>query len=199
MAEIRNNVNGYILAGGKSSRMGIDKGLIVFDERAIIQRVIEQMRPAVKKLVIVSNNPEYEKFGLEVIGDVIKNIGPAGGIHSALSHTDAEQNFIVSCDMPFVTTSSIEFVVSQSYQTQITLPVYGQKIEPMHGVYSKECLNKWNELIQLNVFKLQELISHFSLLKLSVDGNNLFYDSIFFNINTKEDLEKAIKKSQNGN
>ncbi len=194
-----NTINGYILAGGKSLRMGIDKGLILFNGKAIIQHVMEQVKPAVNKLVIVSNNPDYEKFGIEVISDLVTNIGPAGGIHVALNHTDVEKNFIVSCDMPFVTSRSIEFVISQTAQAQITLPIYHQKIEPMFGVYSKGCLSKWNDLIRQNIFKLQDLISYFSILKLNVDDNNLFNDSVFFNVNTKEDLEKAIKKLQNGN
>ncbi|MCX6312923.1 MAG: NTP transferase domain-containing protein, partial [Bacteroidetes bacterium] len=74
-----NTITGFILAGGKSSRMGTDKGLIIFNEETIIQQVIAQLKPVVNNLVIVSNNTTYEKFGLEVIGDIIKDIGPAGG------------------------------------------------------------------------------------------------------------------------
>ena len=194
-----NTINGYILAGGKSSRMGMDKGLMVFNGKAIVQRVMEQMKPAVNKLVIVSNNPEYEKFGLEVVVDIIKNIGPAGGIHAALNHTNAEKNFLVSCDMPFITTGSIEFIIRHSLQSQITVPVYQCQTEPLFGVYSKECLTKWQELIQQGIIKLQDIISHFSLLKLDVDGNPLFYDSPFTNINTQDDFKEAIKKSKNEN
>ncbi len=200
MPTAKNNIaNGYILAGGKSSRMGRDKGLIVLEEKTIIQHVIEQLKPTVNKLVLVSNNPEYKKFGLEVIGDIIKNIGPAGGIHAALNHTDTEQNFIVSCDMPFITTLAVEFLIYQSSQTQITVPVYNQKIEPMFGVYSKECLLKWSWLIQQGVIRLQDILSHFSVLKLNVDGNSLFYDSVFININTQEDFNQVLKKSKNEN
>jgi molybdopterin-guanine dinucleotide biosynthesis protein A len=194
-----NTINGYILAGGKSSRMGMDKGLMVFNGKAIVQRVMEQMKPAVNKLVIVSNNPEYEKFGLEVVVDIIKNIGPAGGIHAALNHTNAEKNFLVSCDMPFITTGSIEFIIRHSLQSQITVPVYQCQTEPLFGIYSKECLTKWQELIQQGIIKLQDIISHFSLLKLDVDGNPLFYDSPFTNINTQDDFKEAIKKSKNEN
>src|ERR1035437_7677768 len=99
----KNNLNGYILAGGKSSRMGTDKGLLVFNKKTIIQHVIAQLKPVVKEVIIVSNNRDYEKFGVKVIADIIKNIGPAGGIHAALSHSNTNHNFIVSCDMPFIT------------------------------------------------------------------------------------------------
>lgn len=54
------NVNGYILAGGKSSRMGADKGLLTFHGKPIVQKIIDQLKPAVKNVIIVSNNIEYK-------------------------------------------------------------------------------------------------------------------------------------------
>ena len=188
-----NNINGYILAGGKSSRMGIDKGLILFNQQPIVQHIINKMTPLVKNVVIISNNPIYENFKLEVLTDLIKNIGPAGGIQTALNHTDTEKNIIVSCDTPFVTTNSLAYIIRQSVHSQITVPVYNDKLHPLHGVYSKECASKWLEIIQLNILKLHEIISHFELLKVNVDDNPFYDEDIFFNINTKEDLKIALK------
>ena len=187
-------MNGYILAGGKSSRMGSDKGLMLFKGKPLIQYVIEQLKPAVNRVVVVANNTAYENFGLEVIADLIKDIGPAGGIYSALKHTNASRNFIVSCDMPFVTTGAIEFIIQNSFQWQITLPVHHQKTEPLCGVYAKDCLTKWHELVQQNIIRLHDMITYFKLLKLNVDNNKLFNDPLFQNINTKYDFESAKNK-----
>ena len=189
-----NIVNGYILAGGKSSRMGTDKGLLLFNGKPIIQQVIEQLRPALNKMVIVSNNPEYEKLGLEVIGDLIKDIGPAGGIHAALSHTHSRKIFIVSCDMPFVTTEAVKYIVQSASYSQITLPLYQRKLEPLFGVYSKECLPHWQQLIELGIIKLQQMITRFNFLTINIDNNELFNDLLFMNINDKSDLNKALKQ-----
>jgi molybdopterin-guanine dinucleotide biosynthesis protein A len=194
-----NTITGFILAGGKSSRMGTDKGLIIFNEETIIQQVIAQLKPVVNNLVIVSNNTTYEKFGLEVIGDIIKDIGPAGGIQSALNHSETNYNFIVSCDMPFIKTNAIEFIIQQSFQSQITIPIFHQKAEPLFGVYTKECLPKWTELIQLGIIKLTDIASNFQLNKLNVDDNPLFSDVFFTNINTQNDFNDALKISKNGN
>lgn len=189
-----NSVNGYILAGGKSSRMGTDKGLMLFNDKPIILHVIEQLLPSVNKAVIVSNNSDYEKFGLEVVSDVIKNIGPAGGIYTALNHTNSGYNFIICCDMPFVSSSAINFIIQNSFQAQITLPFLHGKTEPLFGVYTKECLARWQELIEYGIIKLRDMVTHFNLLKLNVNDNELFNDSLFVNINDKNDFEKAIKK-----
>lgn len=187
-----NDMTGYILAGGKSSRMGMDKGLMQLNGQPIIKYVITQLQPVVHKLVIVSNNPEYEKFGFEVIADPIKERGPAGGIYTALNHSDSAINFIVSCDMPFITTAGMQYIVQQQAQSQIILPMHEQKLEPLFGVYSKACLKKWLALIEQGTFKLQDMVVQFDLKKIHVDNNNLFTDHFFMNINTKTDLEKAI-------
>lgn len=187
-------VNGYILAGGKSSRMGTDKGLMMLNGKATVQHVIEQMQPAVDKVIIVSNNPDYKKFGLEVIGDLIKDIGPAGGIYSALSHANSNYVFIMSCDMPFINSGAIKLLIEKSNQLQITLPEYENRIEPLFGVYSKECLPQLEKLIHQGTIKLQDLVSQFELLKVNVDNNELFHESFFMNINTKEDFENALQQ-----
>jgi len=160
----------------------------------MIQLVMEQLQPAVNKVVIVSGNPGYKKFGAEVIDDLIKNTGPAGGIYSALSHTDTHRIFIVSCDMPFINTHAIEYMVQNSAQSQITLPCLHEKIEPLFGVYSKECLVKWKELIQKGITKLQNIVTCFKLQKLCIDDNILFNDWLFVNINDMNDYKKAAKQ-----
>jgi molybdenum cofactor guanylyltransferase len=188
------NANGYILAGGKSSRMGTDKGLLLIGGKAMIEYVIEEMQSVFDKLVIVSNNPEYEKFGLEVIPDLIKEIGPAGGIYTALKHSDRQLNFMVSCDMPFVTKEAIEFMVINYNDSQIVLVENQGKLEPLFGVYSKDCEEKWLQLIEQQKVKLQDMVLHFKLKKIPVENNEIFAASFFENINTKEDFNNALNR-----
>ena len=113
------NTTGYILAGGKSSRMGEDKGLKLFNGIPLIQNVINQLLFAVDKVVIVSNNKDYEQFGLEVIEDALINKGPAGGIYTALQHSSTDLNFIVSCDMPYISSQAIHFMLENSSKNAI--------------------------------------------------------------------------------
>lgn len=185
-------INGYILAGGKSSRMGADKGLLLFEGKAMIEYVINQMLPVFDNLVIVSNNPEYEKLGLKVIPDLIKEIGPAGGIYTALHHSNAKLNFIVSCDMPFVTQEAIEFVVNNTNESQIVLLENKGKIEPLFGVYSKECEENWLQLIEQKIIKLQDMVLQFKLKTIPIENKEIFAASFFRNINTQEDFNNAL-------
>lgn len=191
---IKNNlkgVTGYILAGGKSSRMGTDKGLLLLEGKPMIQYVIEQMQLIFDKVVIVSNNPEYKKFGLDVIPDLIKDIGPAGGIYTALHHSGTKLNFVVSCDMPFVTAVAIEFVIRNSEESQVILLENKGRIEPLFGMYSKECEAIWLKLIEEGKIKLQEMVLNFKFKVIPIENNEIFGANFFKNINTKEDLKNA--------
>ncbi len=199
MSELSEIMNCYVLAGGRSTRMGIDKGLIILKDKAIIEYCIEALKSIFKNLIIVSNHNGYSGFGFEVIADIISDNGPAGGIYTALSHSSTEQNFIVSCDMPFVTCKAVEFIISKSINHQITVPVYCNKFEPLFAVYTKSCSEKWKQIMDTGTFKLQNIIANFKTLELNVDGNPLFSDDLFLNINSKSELERAQNKINHDN
>lgn len=188
---VQNLMNAYVLAGGKSSRMGVDKGLILLNDKPMIQYVIEQLKPLCKNIFIVTNNSEYKKLGFECIEDEIKNIGPAGGIFSALNHTNTPHNFIVSCDMPFIRTKGIEYIMMHSLDHEITIPVFENHLQPMCGVYNKNILDKWQSLILKDERKLQSMVKLFLLKQLELDYNILFDANFFKNINTPEELKDA--------
>ena len=76
------DITGIILSGGKSLRMGQDKGLMSLDGKFMIEHVIDHIKPLCKQILISANQEEYHKFGYPVVRDEIKDIGPAGGIVS---------------------------------------------------------------------------------------------------------------------
>ncbi len=187
----------YILAGGKSSRMGRDKGLILLNNKAIVQSLIEKLETSFDDIIVVSNNKDYEQFGKAVIADSVLNIGPAGGIYTALQHAKRDKIFIISCDMPFVTVDAIAFLIGQSENNEIVLPYYQKHPEPLCSVLSKSCLGLWKSNIDKGVFKLQDIMANFNTLHLHVDKIDLFKSDFFFNVNSEEQLEEAKRKLQN--
>ncbi|MBK7734948.1 MAG: NTP transferase domain-containing protein [Chitinophagaceae bacterium] len=118
---------------------------------------------------------------------------------TALKHAHTKSIFVVSCDMPFITAKAIGFVVGQSAGTQITIPVYHTKMQPLFAVYSKSCLPIWEQLIEQKFIKLQEMVAHFDLLKLNVDHNIIFDEKVLMNINDKNDLKKGLQFLKNEN
>ena len=100
------NIAGAILAGGKNSRMGgRDKSFIEIGGTSIIERTIRLFEGIFEEIILVTNSPyAYKDYAgrIIMIEDEIKDAGPLGGIHAALSKTSGKGVFFVACDMPFL-------------------------------------------------------------------------------------------------
>src|SRR5579864_1829110 len=94
-------VNVFVLAGGKSSRMGTDKAFVKLNGQTLLQRALELVRPIGQKVWILGSREKFGSYGT-VIEDEFPNHGPLGGIHAALRVSDQELNLILAVDMPFV-------------------------------------------------------------------------------------------------
>ena len=88
----KKHITGIILAGGKSSRMGTDKGFVIYKNKAFIQHIIEAINPLVDDIIIISNNPDYDVFRLKRFDDIIENAGPLAGVYTGLHFTKILQN-----------------------------------------------------------------------------------------------------------
>ena len=109
----KNNITGIILAGGKSSRMGTEKGLILYKNKPFVKHIIEAMKPLVNNIIIICNTRAYERFGFKCYEDLIKNTGPLAGIYTGLSYSKTDNNLIVSCDIPLVNTVVLQKLIDQ--------------------------------------------------------------------------------------
>ena len=82
------NITAVILAGGKGRRLeGQDKGLVVYQDKPLIQHVIERIQPQVANIVINANRnqEEYKRFGFPVISDEMSDFqGPLAGFSTAM-------------------------------------------------------------------------------------------------------------------
>ena len=107
-----NKITAIILAGGKSSRMGTDKGLLDFEGNKLIQHVIDNVKSSCEEILVVSNNDGYNSLGYPVVKDRFLNRGPLGGIHAGLSITKTNWNFVIGCDMPFAEKHFIAYLLS---------------------------------------------------------------------------------------
>ncbi len=196
MSVTKKHITGFVLAGGRSSRMGQDKGLMLLNGKEMALSVIEQLVPCVDEVVIVSNRREYKKYGFKVIEDLIKNVGPAGGIYTALKYSCTEHNFFVSCDMPFVTTQSIEYLISRAGDAEITIAAAQAEIHPLFGVYSKSCADKFEHYINRHELKLKNIITHFNHQLIDMSSCSDEQDSLFKNINTPEEFFDSLNKAE---
>jgi len=188
---------GIILAGGKSSRMGEDKGLVLLNGKPMIQYVIEALKEVVSNIIIISNNASYNKFGVPVYSDIIKNKGPVGGIYTGLYHSTTELNFCISCDVPMISSDFIFWLLNKSGNASVTLPMCKDKVHQMIGVYSKQVLSYFKESAEKEHLKLSQVNKDMDCEIIDIEKEYAnFDDLIFSNINTKNELISIAHESK---
>lgn len=196
---MRKSMTALLLAGGKSSRMGTDKGLIKIDGKiTIVERIIGQLRNLFDEIIIVSNNPApYRKFEAKVVEDLIKGKGPLGGIFSGLSFSTSDHSFVVGCDMPFLHPPLIEYIIGKPQEYDVVIPERNGRFESLFARYSKSVLPTLFTHLIKEELRIQDILKKLHLLKISLEEVERFDPGhrSFFNINTKEDLKRLQASS----
>jgi molybdenum cofactor guanylyltransferase len=145
------NITLAILAGGKASRMGgRNKALLEIDGISFINRIHKSLSPSFESTIIISNEiKDYNIPNSLVFPDIIDNIGPLGGIHSALVNSSNPFVFVVSCDMPFADSSIAKILVDEfnSVQPDILIPTINSYNEPLFAIYSKKLVNQIESIV----------------------------------------------------
>lgn len=104
---MRTAVTGFILAGGKSSRMGRDKASLPFGNKTLAEQVVQRVRPSVDRLILIGRPENVEGLrclaGVDAVWvDAKPDQGPLMGIYTGLCHTRTALNLFLPCDMPWV-------------------------------------------------------------------------------------------------
>ena len=193
-------VTGIILAGGKSTRMGTEKGLQELCGKPLINYAIDVLSGICSNFIISSSSDAYQPLGFKVVPDEFSGIGPMGGIYSALRQSDTQDNLVISCDLPFVSAELLKFILSNSQGYEVAVPWEGNMhYEPLCGFYNKSILDKINTFIKTGNYKLPDLFEVIRINKLVIDKTLHFYtDSLFYNVNSKLNLQTAEEIMRRG-
>jgi len=180
------NANAYILIGGSSKRFGSPKweaklnGVRLIDHTWEICKIFESCT-----IVGKSKNNEIKYPFLE---DKVDNVqSPINGIYTALSHSNNEWNFIISCDLPLMTSNSINKIWDNgNIESDAIVPMIKKQKHPLCAFYNRRI----NKIIKsqmdkgdLKVIQALELFNT-SYLPIKSDDKN------FFNMNTIKDLNE---------
>jgi len=197
---ITKDVTGIILAGGRNSRMGKNKAFLsVNNNEKIIEQIVELFQQLFHETIIVSNEPElYHYLNVQVTTDIIPRKGPLSGIHAGLVKASTQYSFVVPCDMPFLQAGLIKLLVEKVSGYDVAVPQIGEYLQPLHAVYSKNCLHHIENCFKNDIAKVFALypwvkVNFVGETKLSSVISNGSLDQVFFNVNTQEELEKAKK------
>lgn len=157
---IESDFTGFILSGGKSSRMGRDKAFLKIGGKTFLENAFEILKPNCEQVKIalnVSQTHFIEKLpaGISYIFDIFEGRGALGGIHAALKDCETEFAVILAVDLPFVTSHAIEKlceIANNSKKVSAIVPRQNdEKWQPLCAVYRvKDCLPKAEELLSKN-------------------------------------------------
>lgn len=183
----KNNITGIILAGGKSSRMGADKGFVSYKNKPFIEHIIKAMQPLVDDIIIISNNKNYEIFGFDCYNDLIKNAGPLAGIYTGLKYSKTENNLVVSCDVPLINTEVLQKLIDQQNDVSEVIQIQSDgKNMPLIAIYKKQCEAIFLEELNQDQRKVQKALEKCEVKTVVIEPN---FEKHTTNINTQKDLE----------
>jgi len=183
-----------IQAGGRSRRMGRDKGLVLLRGRPMVSHLIDRVAELGDEILITTNRPEdYAFLGVRLASDDSPGAGALSGLRTALQAASGEKVLILACDMPFVSRPLLVHLTGLASQADVVIPRPAGDYEPMHAVYDKSCLTEIETSLELGDLRM---ISFFPRVRvLTVEDEELERldpgKLSFFNINTPEDLAQA--------
>jgi molybdopterin-guanine dinucleotide biosynthesis protein A len=190
----KEDITGIILAGGKSSRMGKDKGLCDFRGKELVSYAIETLRPLCANLMISANYyPEkYATYNLPVIADDIKNIGPMGGVLTCLKRSQTQHNLVLSCDTPFVTQAVFQQLIEAVQKDQVVAPAHHTfLVEPLSAYYNTNVIGDMEKAVEKGNYKMLDFLKTVRFKTIQVEQQPYFTEYLFLNLNSPADLDKA--------
>jgi molybdopterin-guanine dinucleotide biosynthesis protein A len=191
-----NDVGGMILAGGRSRRMGTDKALLLMNGQRLIDRVAEVMRGIFQEVIIIGNDPgAYADLNLPRVPDLRPGAGSLGGIYTGLSVSRFSRAFFVACDMPFLSTTLIRYLVHLDSSADVVIPRTRDGLQPLHAVYSRQCIPFIREMLNGSRFKIIDFFDQVRVREVREEEmrRHGWRCTSLLNINTREDLARALE------
>ncbi len=192
------SIEGFILAGGQSRRMGTDKSRLTFNGHTFVERIAHELAAVTSSQKIVGGDPLAEELGLETVPDVYPKWGALGGVHTALSVCSAPWALVVACDFPFVTRELFARLAGLRADFEAVAPIQQDGIpQPLCALYRLEpCLRLAEQFIKSGERKPVALLQSVSTRWVTFDelsdlnGAPHFFD----NINTPQDYDRMSEK-----
>ena len=192
------DISCIVLAGGKGLRLGRNKALETIDSRQLLRWVLSRLSFLNSDFIIVTAatqpSPELIDYpGLRVVTDIYPDKGPLGGICTGLATSDSMYNLVVACDMPFLNQALLRYMVGLAADFDLVVPRWDGLVEPLHAVYSRDCLAPIEGMIEQGILSVTRLFDRVRVRYVEAEEIDRFDPErlSFFNVNTRADLKRA--------
>lgn len=187
----KKDCTGIIFAGGKSSRMGMDKGLVLYKGKPMISYSIDLLSLYCSRILLSASIDVYDSLGLERVPDILDNIGPISGLLSCLRKSTTEINICLPCDVPEIPSDVIKYLlrIANENKGKCIIPLT-PKAEPLIAVYPKQLTPVLESLISKREYKMTSIFEHFPVKYIPLGEFPLMSNkNIFLNINSRTDIQ----------
>ena len=193
------------LAGGMSRRLGRNKAVEEIGGERLIERVINRLSEVTSEtVVVVAEESRVQALdlpdGVHTAADIYPGHGSLGGIFTGLSAARGDYGIVVACDMPFLNTGLLQFMVDLAPDFDVVVPRLDGRPEPLHAIYSKSCLEPIESRLKRQDLKIALFFEEVNVAYVDEEDIDLFDPErlSFFNVNTQEDLDKALALEAQG-
>jgi molybdenum cofactor guanylyltransferase len=188
------DLSAFILAGGKSTRMGTDKAFVLLDGRTLLARMLDLARQLTSNVHIIGDPTKFTPFA-PTIADVFPGCGPLGGIHAALRSSRTDLNLILAVDVPFVSLALLDYLISRARTSNanVTLARAAGGFQPLCAIYRRSFADAAENALRAGHYKIDTLFTPAStqVIEESELEASGFSPRIFRNLNTPEELAEA--------
>ena len=184
---------GYVLAGGKSTRMGRDKALLEIGGKPLIRSAVNLLKTLTDQVVILGPEEHYDFLGVPVFPDLVPSRGPLSAIYTGLERSGTAVNLFLACDMPLMEGAFLKLLVERApLADAVLLRLDDGSLEPLCAVYNRSCLPTVQANYENRRFKLSDLFPELRTHYLAeTDLHRMGLDRrIFTNLNDPGDLEQ---------
>lgn len=189
------DLSAFVLAGGKSTRMGADKAFLEFEGRTLLDRALDLTRSVCRDVLVVGSREKFAAYP-NVVEDLFPDRGPLGGIHAALRTSAAELNLMLAVDMPFVSSHFLEYLLSEARHSDavVVLPRCEGRLQPLCAVYRRQFAEAAETALLAGRNKIDPLFADANPRVISEEELNRagFSRELFKNWNTPQDLKETF-------
>ena len=197
-------VSAIVLAGGKSLRLGRSKAFETIGGKSLIEHVLERVRPLTSQILIVTSREQFDLLAAskaETLTDIYPSKGSLVGIYTGLLASPSSHSIVVACDMPFLNTELLHYMVELAPDFDAVIPRLGERmVEPLHAIYAKSCLDSIKLQLERNQLQVNSFLDSVRVRYVErAECQRLDPQLLsFFNINNQSDLERAIALDAEG-
>jgi molybdopterin-guanine dinucleotide biosynthesis protein A len=183
-------ISAIILSGGRATRMnGVDKGLVLLQNKPLIQHVIERLIPQADEILINANREltQYQAMGYPVLQDEVEDfLGPLAGFSLGLQHAKHDYVLTVPCDSPLLPVDLAQRLMTALVEHKAAIAVASSD-NSTHPVF---CLCKKTVLPSLTTYLQQgeRRVSAWQKSQQYIEVDFSDCNEAFTNLNTFEDL-----------